>query len=114
MLFAEAKPDPADEKTWITLGRETEDLLRKQGFKCIAGVDEAGRGPLAGPVVAAACIIPDDAIVHGVNDSKALTEEQVRMQAVSALMPAFQREALFAKLTSDPRIVWATCILDEK
>lgn len=36
-----------------------EDEARKQGYRVIAGVDEAGRGPLAGPVVAAACIIPE-------------------------------------------------------
>ncbi|MCP3954051.1 MAG: ribonuclease HII [Desulfobacterales bacterium] len=50
---------------------ETE--FRAQGFKKIAGVDEAGRGPLAGPVVSAAVILPDDFDVPGVNDSKKLT-----------------------------------------
>ncbi len=44
-----------------------------QGFKNIAGVDEAGRGPLAGPVVSAAVILPDDFDAPGVNDSKKLT-----------------------------------------
>ncbi len=50
---------------------ETE--FRAQGFKKIAGVDEAGRGPLAGPVVSAAVILPDDFDTPGVNDSKKLT-----------------------------------------
>ena len=41
-----------------------------QGFKMICGVDEAGRGPLAGPVCAAAVIFPEGLIIDGVNDSK--------------------------------------------
>jgi ribonuclease HII len=49
-----------------------ENRMRKQGFRVIAGVDEAGRGPLAGPVVAAACIIPEGVYVEGVDDSKKL------------------------------------------
>lgn len=47
-----------------------------QGCKYLAGVDEAGRGPLAGPVVAAAVILPQDFEANGVNDSKLLTEMQ--------------------------------------
>lgn len=50
-----------------------ERLLRKLGFRSIAGVDEVGRGPLAGPVVAAAVILPEDVDLHGVTDSKKLT-----------------------------------------
>lgn len=48
----------------------------KEGFNCIAGVDEAGRGPLAGPVVAAAVILPKGVLIEGVNDSKKLSEAQ--------------------------------------
>ncbi|MBN2032395.1 MAG: ribonuclease HII [Deltaproteobacteria bacterium] len=48
-------------------------MARKSGFGRIAGVDEAGRGPLAGPVVAAAVVLPQDAILDGVRDSKAMT-----------------------------------------
>ena len=44
--------------------------------KVIAGIDEAGRGPLAGPVVAAACIMPLDTIIDGINDSKKLSEKK--------------------------------------
>ena len=49
---------------------------RALGYQCIAGIDEAGRGPLAGPVVAAACIIPQGLILPGVNDSKQLSSSQ--------------------------------------
>lgn len=50
-----------------------EDDLRRNGFARIAGVDEAGRGPLAGPVVAAAVILPRDHVPAGIQDSKKLT-----------------------------------------
>lgn len=53
---------------------EFESLARRQGFLVIAGVDEAGRGPLAGPVVAAAVILPEGHHIAGVDDSKKLTE----------------------------------------
>ncbi len=49
---------------------------RSQGYLLVAGVDEAGRGPLAGPVVAAAVILHPDRPIEGVNDSKKLTERQ--------------------------------------
>ena len=45
---------------------------RAIGYKYICGVDEAGRGPLAGPVFAAAVILPEDYEIEGVNDSKKL------------------------------------------
>lgn len=47
-----------------------------KGYKSICGVDEAGRGPLAGPVCAAAVILPKGKIIEGVNDSKKLTEKK--------------------------------------
>ena len=47
-----------------------------QGYKYICGVDEAGRGPLAGPVFAAAVILPEDYEIEGVNDSKKLSEKK--------------------------------------
>lgn len=59
------------EKMW-----ETEKKLKEKGFSCIAGVDEAGRGPLAGPVYAAAVILPDDAEIPGINDSKKLSPKK--------------------------------------
>jgi ribonuclease HII len=51
-----------------------EKSLKQKGFQRIAGVDEVGRGPLAGPVVAASVILPDDFYLPGINDSKKLTE----------------------------------------
>lgn len=53
-----------------------EQKARKQGFKLIAGVDEVGRGPLAGPVVAAAVILPESFILFGLNDSKKLSKNE--------------------------------------
>lgn len=55
---------------------EIENGLYSKGFKLIAGVDEAGRGPLAGPVCAAAVILPQGARIEGVNDSKKMTEKK--------------------------------------
>lgn len=55
--------------------KEIECRLYSKGYKLIAGVDEAGRGPLAGPVCAAAVILPEDLIIEGINDSKKLTEK---------------------------------------
>jgi ribonuclease HII len=76
---------------------EFERTLAASGVGVIAGVDEAGRGPLAGPVVAAAAILPQAWLQHGLppeleglNDSKQLTEAQ--------------REAFFAVLTSHPEV----------
>ncbi len=53
-----------------------EKAVALEGYKSICGVDEAGRGPLAGPVVAAACILPTDCEIEGLNDSKKLTEKK--------------------------------------
>jgi ribonuclease HII len=53
-----------------------ESHIRQLGYQSIAGIDEAGRGPLAGPVVAAACSIPEGIVIAKVNDSKQLTSEE--------------------------------------
>ena len=53
-----------------------EKNLMQQGFALVCGVDEAGRGPLAGPVYAAACILPCDLEIEGLNDSKKLSEKK--------------------------------------
>ena len=53
-----------------------EKLLWSSGYKYVAGCDEAGRGPLFGPVVAAAVILPKDFVLEGLNDSKKLTEKK--------------------------------------
>ena len=56
-----------------------EKQARNNGFKFICGVDEAGRGPLAGPVCAAAVILPDDCEIEGLNDSKKISEKKREM-----------------------------------
>lgn len=53
-----------------------ERACRENGYNIIAGIDEAGRGALAGPVVAAAVILPTDCLITGINDSKRLTSNQ--------------------------------------
>lgn len=53
-----------------------EQNFHNQGIKYIAGIDEAGRGPLAGPVVVACCIMPKDSMIEGVNDSKKVSEKK--------------------------------------
>ena len=58
------------EEARLILLKEQENELRKKGFNTICGIDEAGRGPLAGPVVVACVIMPADSMIEGVNDSK--------------------------------------------
>ena len=53
-----------------------EKELYKEGYELIAGTDEAGRGPLCGPVVAAAVILPQNYKLEGLNDSKQLSEKK--------------------------------------
>ena len=53
-----------------------ENEQHESGYTCVCGVDEAGRGPLCGPVVAAAVILPDGLYIEGLNDSKKLTEKK--------------------------------------
>ena len=55
---------------------EIEKEYISDGFNCICGIDEAGRGPLAGPVCAAAVILPVGAVIPGLDDSKKLTEKK--------------------------------------
>ena len=64
---------------------EYDRAVRGEGYPILAGVDEAGRGPLCGPVCAAAVVLPPDACIDGINDSKKLTEKK--------------REALFDVIT---------------
>jgi ribonuclease HII len=66
----------AAQTAW-TIGFDFEDQARSEGFRFIAGVDEVGRGCLAGPVVAAVCILdPEKPVPEGLNDSKKLTALQ--------------------------------------
>ena len=69
------------------------------GYKAVCGVDEAGRGPLAGPVFAAAVILPANCEIEGLNDSKKLSEKK--------------REALF-DVIKEKAISWCVASVDEK
>ena len=60
----------------LTNLKEIEKELQEKGFKNICGIDEAGRGPLAGPVVVASVIMPEDSMIEGVNDSKKVSEKK--------------------------------------
>lgn len=60
----------------LTKLKEIEKDLYEKGFQKIAGIDEAGRGPLAGPVVVAGVIMPQDSMIEGVNDSKKVSEKK--------------------------------------
>ena len=55
---------------------EYENELYKKGLENIAGVDEVGRGPLIGPVVAACCVLPKGCILEGLTDSKKISEKK--------------------------------------
>ncbi|MGZ3633842.1 MAG: ribonuclease HII [Parachlamydiaceae bacterium] len=74
-----------------------DQTMRNQGYQIIAGIDEAGRGPLAGPVVAAACILPSKSTFVGVDDSKKLTP--------------IQRRTLFEALVSDQEVIYGIGII---
>ena len=78
---------------------EYEHNCRDNGYTVVAGVDEAGRGPLAGPVYAAAVILPNDIIIKGINDSKKLSEKK--------------REELFEEIT-EKAIAYNIFSVDEK
>ncbi|CAB1101068.1 unnamed protein product [Ectocarpus sp. CCAP 1310/34] len=82
-------------KTKSTLGRTRENRKLAEGFDAVIGLDEAGRGPFAGPVVAAACMIPPDVNILGIQDSKKITQHS-------------DRETLFKELTETPGVIWAT------
>jgi ribonuclease HII len=73
---------------------------RERGFRAVAGLDEVGRGPLAGPVVAAACILPEGALIEGINDSK-------------KLLPS-HRSLIYQKILSHPHIEYGIGIIDAK
>ena len=68
---------------------EVEDSFYEKGYKLICGVDEAGRGPLAGPVCAAAVILPEHLEIPGLNDSKKLSDKRRR-----ELFPIIQQQAV--------------------
>ena len=76
-----------------------EESYNKENVKYICGIDEAGRGPLAGPVVVASVIMPKDSMIEGVNDSKKLSEKK--------------REALFDKIKEEA-LCYSIASVDEK
>ena len=79
--------------------KEIEKDLNLKGFNKICGIDEAGRGPLAGPVVVAAVVMPNDSMIEGVNDSKKVSEKK--------------REKLYDEITNNA-IAWGVAIIDQK
>ncbi|MDD3897867.1 MAG: ribonuclease HII [Syntrophomonadaceae bacterium] len=82
-MFGSSKMDDADskERERIRQLNRYEEEIWKQGFRYIAGIDEVGRGPIAGPVVAAAVILPREAFIAGVDDSKKLSANKRRVLA---------------------------------
>ena len=74
---------------------ELERKYAAEGFSAICGVDEAGRGPLSGPVFAAACILPDGFVIPGLDDSKKLTAKKRE-----ALFDVICREAIAYSIAS--------------
>lgn len=84
--------------TYPTLQLETE--RQKQGYLRVAGIDEAGRGPLAGPVVAAACWMEPGVFFPAANDSKKLSEKS--------------REVLYHEISTHPGVIWATGIISSE
>lgn len=79
--------------------KEIEKDIYNEGAKYICGIDEAGRGPLAGPVVVAAAIMPKDSMIEGVNDSKKISEKK--------------REELYEIITKEA-LAYGVGIIDQK
>ena len=79
--------------------KEFENGLYKTGLQYIAGIDEAGRGPLAGPVVVGIVIMKPDSFIEGINDSKKISEKK--------------RELIYEQITEEA-IDWAVGIVDQK
>lgn len=79
--------------------KEFERNLYSTGIKNIVGIDEAGRGPLAGPVVVGAVIMKPESFIEGVNDSKKISEKK--------------REKLYEQITEEA-IAWSVGIVDQK
>ena len=87
-----------EEQRLIAL-KQIEEEIYNSGTKCICGIDEAGRGPLAGPVVVAAAIMPRYSMIEGVNDSKKVSEKK--------------REELYEIITNEA-IAYGVGIIDQK
>jgi len=76
-----------------------EHIATERGFSAVCGIDEAGRGPLAGPVFAAAVILPADCEIEGLDDSKKLSEKK--------------RERLYDEII-EKAVAWSVAFADEK
>ena len=85
------------EQTRLEELKKIEKELYNKGIEKICGIDEAGRGPLAGPVVVAAVIMPQDSMIEGVNDSKKVSEKK--------------REKLYEEITATA-IAWGVGIIE--
>ena len=83
----------------LTNLKQFEKQIYETGVETICGIDEAGRGPLAGPVVVAAVIMPKDSMIEGVNDSKKVSEKK--------------RELIYEKII-DEAIAYGVGIIDQK
>ena len=82
----------------LNILKNIENNWHQKGKKLVCGIDEAGRGPLAGPVVVAAVIMPEDSFIEGVNDSKKVSEKK--------------REKLYDEITENA-IAWSVGIIDQ-
>ena len=78
---------------------QIENEYYDKGYQLVCGVDEAGRGPLAGPVCAGACILPRNLKIEGLNDSKKLTD---------------QKRRILYDIITEQAVAWAVCMVDEK
>ena len=87
------------EEQRLLMLKEIEEEIYNSGVNYICGIDEAGRGPLAGPVVVAAVIMPRDSMIEGVNDSKKVSEKK--------------REVLYDLITNEA-ISYGVGIIDQK
>lgn len=83
----------------LNLLKEEEKKLYETGIEYICGIDEAGRGPLAGPVVVGAVILPENSFIEGVNDSKKISEKK--------------REKLYEQITQEA-IAYSVGIVDQR
>lgn len=91
---------PKSERTRLKRLIKFESKARADGYHCVAGIDEAGRGPLAGPVYAAACVIPPGIFFPGINDSK--------------LLSAPKRQALFEAIIAHPSVSYGIGCIDHE
>jgi len=86
------------EEERLKLLKKDEEQLYSEKIKLIAGIDEAGRGPLAGPVVVGIAIMPKDSMIEGINDSKKISEKK--------------REKLYEQIKEEA-IAWSVGIADQ-